>query len=990
MRNPLAILRPSRLIRCIGKLLSLTVFWVALVLIVVGCIAYYRLHPVVERVPMATPGGDIALQGRGFGDRQEDSYLVFEREAERAEVREVTTWSMQRIVTRLPEAMVAGGRVRVIRRLPWVDWPSQPAAFVVQAEGLPSRPYGYEVPVPAESPWPLFRRDHRNTGRTPIRAAYHGDQPWSYRTGKGIFSTPVIGADGVVYVGSADHWFYALNPDGTLKWRFKTGGIVDSAAALHRADKTGTVPSRSGTRSLGTVPVSAPAVTFISGDGLMYHLRTDGDFAEAAGRVLWTFDASSAPGAGYIDWWEGNVAMGFDGTLYAGNTNWNYYAVHPDGTVKWQYATGNNNWSMAAFGDDGVTFWGSLDTKARAVTVDGVERWAKRTLGPIAASAALGSDGTVYIASFDSYLYALDPDSGRTKWKFKTTDHIYSSAALACDAAGATSAIYFGSADGMLYALIPKGALLWKYDVGDPIRSSPAIGRAPEGEQGDIVYFGAGNGKLYALNAADGTRRWSFDTTPEDPELRERNDLNASPALGQTGVYVAGEHGYVWYVPYDYPLHAADPRCSTDPLEDLPEDAAGLHYVTPGGTTLSQAPETIPTATILTFRLVVREDGATIDARMKAKTLGVRISPPIACHVETSADGHYVHIVPDGFLDPDATYAITVKGDYYTGGIDVGNLTLAGRQGGHFYETFTFRTPAGSAPMPPLAVAENEVSAVEWTRLAVPVPSMIPSLNQIGFDYLDCIIAAVEVQEPGEDARGKFIAWMTGAQRDDNGVLTAAPEPDFMTPLNGRYQGDCVILRNCDFKLKAMGVDIPFDLLDLRGQLGPDGRVQPGATAYAETEALAIPDFGPLLVLAGLANDVYKKLVVAGTFITRPYDDNGQANRRPDGVSVASVDYAAPSEEQAGRVVAHIKLAPGASYPLDQHCPALFLVDADRTEAVFLDYYDHLATTADPDGNLASITLDIPPKTILPPHVKAVVMLDAFPLHQQVLTPETH
>jgi outer membrane protein assembly factor BamB len=30
------------------------------------------------------------------------------------------------------------------------------------------------------------------------------------------------------------------------------------------------------------------------------------------------------------------------------------------------------------------------------------------------------------------------------------------------------------------------------------------------------VYFGSGDGRLYALHARDGTRRWSFDTTSID------------------------------------------------------------------------------------------------------------------------------------------------------------------------------------------------------------------------------------------------------------------------------------------------------------------------------------------------------------------------------------------------------------------------------------------------------------------------------------------
>ena len=44
--------------------------------------------------------------------------------------------------------------------------------------------------------------------------------------------SPAIGADGTVYVGSDDHHLYAINPDGTLKWKFQTGYTVWSSPAI--------------------------------------------------------------------------------------------------------------------------------------------------------------------------------------------------------------------------------------------------------------------------------------------------------------------------------------------------------------------------------------------------------------------------------------------------------------------------------------------------------------------------------------------------------------------------------------------------------------------------------------------------------------------------------------------------------------------------------------------------------------------------------------
>ncbi len=959
--------KAKKRLRIIRRLLRSRVFWILLIAVFVGWLGHGKFHPSIERVPVVHPENPkLVVLGKGLGGSGHLMYLpeggVKEQELDAGQ------WTKTRIEAVLP-ANVQNGHVRVLRHLGPFDWASRRACVVVTEAGLPSRPYGYELPVEAVSPWPLFRRDRRNTGYSPLRAKYQGDRPWSFRTEKGIFSTPVIGGDGTVYVGSADHNFYAINPNGTEKWRYKTGELIDSAAALHRKDpRTG-----------------QGAVTFISGDGFMYHLSTDGGVATSKERVLWTFDAASLPGAGYNNWWEGNVAVGYDGTIYAGNTNWNYYAISPDGQVKWNYATGNNAWAIAAFDDDGTIYWSAMDTFVRAVAPDSKEKWRKRTLGFMAASAALAEDGTLYAGGFDSYFYALDARTGSKKWKFKTDDHIYSSAALLEDEAGATVGVYFGSTDGSLYCLSPTGEMRWRYDTGDPIRSSPVIGRMPEGEDGHIVYFGSGNGVLYALDAAKGTRRWSLDTTPDDPALRDRNDLNASPALGKTGVYIAGEHGYVWYVPYDYPLHQEDPRGTTDPKDDLPQDIAGLLYVTAGGTTLRAHADSVSPAAVLRYRLVVREGGETRDARLDKDELTIEARPDFDFISETSGDGRYLYIIPEGFLEAGTAYELALSGDYYAGGFDIGNLTFGGDKAGAFDDTFRFRTKRlGKTPLP-LAVGENSVRAFEWTRLAVPLPPMLPSLNQIGFDYLDCIIAPVDLGPPDSSGLRNITLWMVEARHDEEGVLRACPDPDILIPLTGTCLGDSFIVTNRNFMLKVTELPVPFDIFQLRGILGPDMRVEPGATAYAETQVLDVPTFGPLLVLAGLANNVYEKLVVMATYITRPYPATAPSCLRPKGVSVDSIEYTPPGAETPGQVRAHMKLAEGAAYPLDAHRPALLLLDAEKHLAVQFSYQEYLTCTADKAGNLTRIEQGIPAGTPIPEDVEAIVILDAFPLHREKL-----
>ncbi len=823
------------------------------------------------------------------------------------------------------------------------------------------------------TPWPLFRNDSRNTGRSLLKGIYTGDMPWAFSTGKGVFSTPVVDVQGVIYVGSADHWFYAINPDGSLGWKFETGEIIDSAAALgpFSADK------------------GYATVTFISGDGRMYQLRTGDGIEDARQRLLWTYEAELRPGVSYNRWFEGNVAVGPDGTLYAGNTNFNYYAIRPDGSLKWTYSTGSNNWSQAAFGEDGTIYWGSVDTFVRAVSPQGKELWKRRTLGFVAASAAVGSDGTVYIGSFDSFLYALEPRNGKMKWKFSTGDHIYCSAALGADAQGNTTAIYFGSTDGVFYALLPDGRLKWKLAVGDPIRSSPVIGLDANGEE--ILYFGAGDGRLYALNAADGSLRWAFDTTPDDPELRDRNDLNGSPALGKTGVYIGGEHGQVWYVPYDYPLHANAKGLQNNwGLRDGDEDGAFLRYMTPGGSVLDEFPEMLPAATQITLRLAVRRAGQPVDARLcnlprllfglvgcPPDALEVRAEPDFPMVVEHSADGKYIYIRPQGFLSPGTVYQLKVSGRYYTGGAQIGNLRLGGRQAGRFAQQFSFRVAPAQARRLPLEMGEDQVGALEWTRLALPLPPMLPSLNQIGFDYMDWIMGVAALQPQGE-RDGKFVVWAIGGKRDDRGQRVADPSSDFTLPLNGYYQEDAFILTNRDFTMDVTGIPIPFNLFELRGCLAADGVVRPGATVWADTRALSIPTFGPYLVIGGLANNIYEKLLVLGTYITRPY--NGPANRRPAGVNVVHIEYRAPTRTQDGLARATFHLAEGASCPGNQHRPGLLLLDLLRTEAIYLDYHAGLKSLVDGQGNLSGVELRIPAGKILPARLRVTALLDVFPL----------
>ena len=181
------------------------------------------------------------------------------------------------------------------------------------------------------------------------------------------------------------------------------------------------------------------------------------------------------------------------------------------------------------------------------------------------------------------------------------------------------------------------------------------------------------------------------------------------------------------------------------------------------------------------------------------------------------------------------------------------------------------------------------------------------------------------------------------------------------------------------------GIRIPFNLFELRGSLGADG-VTLHPAAYADTQALSIPTFGPYLVIAGLANNWYQKLLVSGTYITRPYD--GIANHAPQGVLVKDVNFTAPTQEP-GRPGGRrpFPCLPGVSYPVADHRAGLLLMDPTTTEAVFMDYHAALSSQADADGNLQSVTLDLPKGLVLPAHLRVYVLLDVFPAFEKDVLP---
>jgi outer membrane protein assembly factor BamB len=311
---------------------------------------------------------------------------------------------------------------------------------------------------------------------TALRA--HGQAPdvgvklWAFTTGNVVQSSPAIGPDGTIYIGSDNGKLYALTGEGTVRWEFSTGGNVISSPAL---GPDGVVYFGSVDRNVYAVsPEGKEVWHYNTGSGIVSSPALGADGNIYIGTVFNKVLAISASGALR---WEfaagGNVAtspaVAADGTIYVGAFNDKLYALTPGGAKKWDFTAGNKIYSSAAIGADGTVYFGSLDYKLYALNPNGTKKWEFTTGSAVRSSPVVGPDGTIYVGSDDRKLYAVNPDGSR-KWAYTTGYWVRSAAAVAKD-----GTVYFGSYDNFFYALNPDGSRKWEFPTGFYISSSPAI-----------------------------------------------------------------------------------------------------------------------------------------------------------------------------------------------------------------------------------------------------------------------------------------------------------------------------------------------------------------------------------------------------------------------------------------------------------------------------------------------------------------------------------
>jgi outer membrane protein assembly factor BamB len=218
----------------------------------------------------------------------------------------------------------------------------------------------------------MFGHDPQHSGRSSYTSPSSLQIKWTYSTGGKVRSSPAIGTDGTIYVGSYDGKLYAINPKGSLKWSYNTGSYISSSPAIG-AD--------------GTIYVG-------SSDNKLYAVNPDGS-------LKWSYVMEDS-----IFY---SPAIGADGTIYVGSYHNKLYAINPDGWVKWSYSFRCSVSSSAAIGADGTIYVSSYPNELNAVSPNG-SFGSGCQIGPIisiASSPAIWADGTIYVGSDDGKLYAI-------------------------------------------------------------------------------------------------------------------------------------------------------------------------------------------------------------------------------------------------------------------------------------------------------------------------------------------------------------------------------------------------------------------------------------------------------------------------------------------------------------------------------------------------------------------------------------------------------
>lgn len=165
--------------------------------------------------------------------------------------------------------------------------------------------------------------------------------------------------------------------------------------------------------------------------------------------------------------------------------------------------------------------------------------WRTQVKAPLSGGTAASSE-LVLVGSSDGRLFAFDSASGKSRWNVRLNGEVLAPAAIS------PKLIVVRTVDGKLRGLSPAdGHELWVQDQQVPRLS--LRGTATPVIIGDLVLCGFDNGKVVAVNGADGTVQWETTVTPPHgrTELERLVDIDSPVRVAGHDVYAVSFQGKV-------------------------------------------------------------------------------------------------------------------------------------------------------------------------------------------------------------------------------------------------------------------------------------------------------------------------------------------------------------------------------------------------------------------------------------------------------------
>jgi len=275
---------------------------------------------------------------------------------------------------------------------------------------------------------------------------------WSFEAGAMLGSSPALGPDGSVFVGSRAGRLHAVDAAGAERWRFEAGGAMEAGPCVHPAglvlagsydgqlyaiDLDGALAWKhdAGHPVMTTPCVDAEGTIWVGDDGgTLWQLSAQGEVLSrrvvadliatspvvAGGTVLVAdgdlLGADGSVVALGVDTVVAPAAVGADGTVYLGSWSGELLAVR-DGAVVWRHAVGAQVYAGCSVAADGRVLVTTRRGHVVAVSAQGERLWSRVLPNGVYGTPAIARDGLCFVGCNDSRLRALSLATGEIVWK---------------------------------------------------------------------------------------------------------------------------------------------------------------------------------------------------------------------------------------------------------------------------------------------------------------------------------------------------------------------------------------------------------------------------------------------------------------------------------------------------------------------------------------------------------------------------------------------